>query len=1190
MTLTRTLVWVLTAIIPLAAGCVEASKLPAFAGFTGKKDTGGGEILVAFTSPSNGAIIETSGFEADIPVELEIQGLDLAEDKDVVSMVLDGKEVGRLVEGTSFKYTKVPLGAHTLSLEALDENGDAIGGETGRASVSVTVIQGDVGDDAGGTGGECETDEDCQYLIAEVSCQTAACASGKCETGSEKDGAECDDADPCTADDVCGSGECHGDELTCDDENPCTNDVCDKKKGCRNTPNAKACDDGDPCTLGDICSQGACKAQGALSCDDEDACTSDSCDPSSGECAYTPKELDCEDDNQCTADGCNPADGTCEHLPVNGDCLDGNECTTDACDPLTGSCAFTPIELDCDDGDVCTNDGCDPLTGACTSALKPLNCPDGDACNDTSCDPLTGECVYTPVVLDCDDGDPCTVDSCDPTTGGCKNVAVGVDCDDSNVCTTDTCDVSAPDGCKHEPVAGSCDDGDTCTFNDKCDAGVCAGTLINCDDKDPCTVDSCAAGDCLNEVTAGTCDDANACTENDSCATGTCAGTPVDCNDQDVCTTDSCVVATGCKHVANTAACDDGDLCTTGDACKDGKCLAKAAKSCDDSKECTSDACDALTGNCVNQPVTGSCSDGDNCTENDTCDQGVCVPGPIKECNDDNPCTSDFCSGGGCAFSFNSAPCDDGDACTANDKCSLGACQPGAAVVCDDGNPCNGVEVCSSVGGGCELQGPAPTCGDGTTDLACGEVCDDKNKTSGDGCNAECTSNEECGNDFLDPGEECDDGGTIPLDGCDAQCKDEVAECTLDGDCNDNDVCTGVETCAAGLCVKGTSLTCTDGIPCTTDGCDKLTGCTYTPNNASCTDGIACTQDTCDAALGCVFTPSNAACNDAILCTADSCVAGFGCKHVADHVICEDGNPCTANTCSTLSGCVSTAAAANTPCDDSNPCTVNDTCTGTTCKPGAPKACDDALACTLDSCGVGGECLHAPQDSACDDGDPCTVDSCAVGVGCDHAPGSGAPCDDADACTLTDTCDAGLCVGDDLDPACATTFCSVFGLTGETVDCQLRIARGAEAEPIPTGLEFTLTYDPAKLTLDNFYSTWCFGPSCFDVPATGTGSTSLPTGHSVSTAPSKVADWDGYGGVIIVNAGDPTVPLSNAWLDIAGDVNGDPLFMRVRFVLAADIDEAAPVVVDLDVSIATDGLAQNLIADLIKGIIITWLQ
>ena len=78
----------------------------------------------------------------------------------------------------------------------------------------------------------------------------------------------------------------------------------------------------------------------------------------------------------------------------------------------------------------------------------------------------------------------------------------------------------------------------------------------------------------------------------------------------------------------------------------------------------------------------------------------------------------------------------------------------------------------------------AYACGDGRLDTADpmdgsdkGEVCDDGNQTSGDGCSADCTSTETCGNGLPDPikGEECDDGNRVDHDGCDSTCKLESA-------------------------------------------------------------------------------------------------------------------------------------------------------------------------------------------------------------------------------------------------------------------------------------------------------------------------------------------------------------------------------------------------------------------------------
>lgn len=59
-------------------------------------------------------------------------------------------------------------------------------------------------------------------------------------------------------------------------------------------------------------------------------------------------------------------------------------------------------------------------------------------------------------------------------------------------------------------------------------------------------------------------------------------------------------------------------------------------------------------------------------------------------------------------------------------------------------------------------------CGNSAVDV--GEVCDDGNQVSGDGCRADCRKVEKCGDAELDTGETCDDGNANPADSCD-QCR-----------------------------------------------------------------------------------------------------------------------------------------------------------------------------------------------------------------------------------------------------------------------------------------------------------------------------------------------------------------------------------------------------------------------------------
>lgn len=93
-----------------------------------------------------------------------------------------------------------------------------------------------------------------------------------------------------------------------------------------------------------------------------------------------------------------------------------------------------------------------------------------------------------------------------------------------------------------------------------------------------------------------------------------------------------------------------------------------------------------------------------------------------------------------------------------------------AGEVCDDRNSIDG-DGCSA---NCRSD---ETCGNVYVDDTMGEVCDDGNSIDGDGCSADCSSNKTCGNGVLDvvQGEICDDGNIVSLDGCSDSCQSDTA-------------------------------------------------------------------------------------------------------------------------------------------------------------------------------------------------------------------------------------------------------------------------------------------------------------------------------------------------------------------------------------------------------------------------------
>jgi hypothetical protein len=149
-------------------------------------------------------------------------------------------------------------------------------------------------------------------------------------------------------------------------------------------------------------------------------------------------------------------------------------------------------------------------------------------------------------------------------------------------------------------------------------------------------------------------------------------------------------------------------------------------------------------------------------------------------------------------------------------------------------------------------------------------------------------------------------------------------------------------------------------------------------------------------------------------CHAVACAAGRCAASVLTGKPCDVGNACTTGTVCLADG----ACGGGTPV----PCPARDQChdagvcdrtTGTCANP--PKAdgtaCDDGDACTrTDTC----------QAGACVGGNPvvCTAsDQCHRAGTCDPATGlcsnppkpNGTACDDGDACTTGDTCHAGVC-------------------------------------------------------------------------------------------------------------------------------------------------------------------------------------
>ncbi|HVY29222.1 MAG TPA: MYXO-CTERM sorting domain-containing protein [Polyangiaceae bacterium] len=461
-------------------------------------------------------------------------------------------------------------------------------------------------------------------------CTSDSCdAKGSCVNSAVSDNTPCADNTKCNGDEVCKSGVCKGPaNFSCDDSNVCTAESCDAVTGCAHQKlTGTSCADANKCNGDEVCNNGACGVGTPLDCNDNNACTTDTCAPATG-CVNTKKVdgVKCEDATKCNGiETC--SNGVCiAGTPPN--CDDGNPCTADSCDAAQG-CMHTAVGAGtkCDDGNVCN--GISTCVGTVCTAGTPLSCDDGNVCTDDSCVPATG-CKFVNNTADCSDNNLCTVtDKCDGN-GSCKGSGAP-NCDDHEACTTDSCDPAR--GCQHNAVVdgGNCDDGNDCSTGDKCVAGKCkasGGKL--CDDSDPCTQNTCDPQNgsvCAYPAeTNGTPCTFDKCHQNSTCQAGKCdQGDPIDCDDANPCTTDSCDALTGCKHVAdNAATCSDGDLCTKADHCKSGVCIGTDI-TCTPLDECHEPGkCSTDTGVC-DDPRS---EDGKVCTGGH-CQLGKCVLDPI---------------------------------------------------------------------------------------------------------------------------------------------------------------------------------------------------------------------------------------------------------------------------------------------------------------------------------------------------------------------------------------------------------------------------------------------------------------------------------------------------------------------------------------------------------------------------------
>jgi len=337
--------------------------------------------------------------------------------------------------------------------------------------------------------------------------------------------------------------------------------------------------------------------------------------------------------------------------------------------PCPTTCAAggaAPSGTGCDDGNACTI-GATCESGICLGGTPP-SCDDGNICTIDSCDPATS-CVYAAV--SCADGDACTYDTCDPY-GGCQHDATCVDFQagsagpggtvstGSEATPTDQIEtsVTTPSGgpitIQEGPVTESITGYDILDLRVviTADPATAENPLVLVFRIDASALpagyslsylsvfkDGELVQDCSGDLPPSPCvslrevlaDSDVQVTVRTSSASIWNFGFP-NCDDGNPCTDDSGSYP-ACVHVDNSAPCDDGNACTQTDSCQAGTCVGSNPVICTASDQChDAGLCDEATGSCSDPAKSNGsfCSDGNACTQTDTCQSGRCTGGSFS--------------------------------------------------------------------------------------------------------------------------------------------------------------------------------------------------------------------------------------------------------------------------------------------------------------------------------------------------------------------------------------------------------------------------------------------------------------------------------------------------------------------------------------------------------------------------------
>ena len=423
----------------------------------------------------------------------------------------------------------------------------------------------------------------------------------------------------------------------------------------------------------------------------------------------------------CHATGSKRTPYTILSVKVSG-CIDGHAQHVGdyvaANDPTCSGNGHLPAGAPCDPTLRCMEGySCQAGTCQATDRCAGVSCTANGPCDFATCDPTSGQCVHEPTTGNaCSDGNACTqTDVCQ--AGSCVGTNSSGTCTACNAATYPGADRFAFDASSATCYASYDDEvtsftaaqaaclgagGHLATITSAAEAAVIGqvqNTLQNPwiggidDGNDTDAVFAWVTGQpwSFSKFAPGQPDDDAAVGGNGEClhildASGAWNDTSCDAVGfvvGRICEFPPLATPADCANPGSEGAtCSDGNGCTQTDTCHAGRCVGSNPVTCTASDQChVPGTCDPGTGGCSNPTASDgtTCSDGNACTRTDVCQAGGCIGANPVTCTASDQCqVAGTCDPrtGGCSNpnASDGTTCSDGNACTRTDVCQAGNC------------------------------------------------------------------------------------------------------------------------------------------------------------------------------------------------------------------------------------------------------------------------------------------------------------------------------------------------------------------------------------------------------------------------------------------------------------------------------------------------------------------------------------